>query len=136
MWPSRYGIFSSLGAASEKKLIQSGIRTIGEAGAQGGKRDPETSGRKAGHHLWRYANGIDDSPVKAQRDEAKGFSVETTVEEDIVTEEQAQPIFSASVTWLPRECGGRQEVYLRGGYLAYAGFKNRSTSAALGTLQM
>lgn len=92
MWPLPVRDLLSLGAASEKKLIQSGIRTIGELAHKEEREIQRLLGEKAGHHLWRYANGIDDSPVKAQRDEAKGFSVETTFEEDIVTEEQAQPI--------------------------------------------
>ena len=49
-------------------------------------------GNKAGHQLWQYACGIDDSPVRAQPEEAKGFSVETTFNDDIVSVEQVLPI--------------------------------------------
>ena len=57
-------------------------------------RYPETEiqrllGEKTGHQLYEYANGRDDSPVRGEREEAKGYSAETTVEEDIVTYEQA-----------------------------------------------
>ncbi len=48
--------------------------------------------KESGHQLYRYACGIDDSPVKAQPDEAKGFSVETTFNDDIVSVEQVLPI--------------------------------------------
>ena len=34
-------------------------------------------------HLHNYANGIDTSPVQEQREDAKGFSAETTVEENL-----------------------------------------------------
>ena len=37
-----------------------------------------------GKMLHDYANGIDDSPVLDEREDAKGYSAETTVEEDLV----------------------------------------------------
>ena len=52
-------------------------------------------GKKNGHQLYQYARGIDDSPVKAQPDEAKGFSAETTFNEDIISIEQVNPILLA-----------------------------------------
>ena len=61
-------------------------------------------GEKAGHQLYRYANGIDDSPVRAEREEAKGYSAETTVEEDLVTYEQALALLLASVMWWLQGC--------------------------------
>ena len=42
--------------------------------------------------MYRYARGIDDSPVRAQPEAAKGFSVETTFNDDIVSMEQIQPV--------------------------------------------
>ena len=48
--------------------------------------------KKAGHQLFSYANGIDETPVKSVPDEPKGYSVETTFEDDIVSFEQAFPI--------------------------------------------
>ena len=49
-------------------------------------------GEKAGQQLYQYARGLDDSPVKAKPDEAKGFSLETTFNDDLVSLEQALPI--------------------------------------------
>ena len=49
-------------------------------------------GEKAGQQLYRYARGLDDSPVKMKPDEAKGFSLETTFNDDLVSMEQALPI--------------------------------------------
>ena len=40
-------------------------------------------------------NGIDDSPVRGEREEAKGYSAETTVEENLVTYEQALSLLLA-----------------------------------------
>lgn len=40
-------------------------------------------------------NGIDDSPVLAAPEEAKGYSISTTLEEDVVTSEQAHKVILA-----------------------------------------
>ena len=89
MWPLPVRDLLFLGKASEQKLIKAGIKTIGEMA-----RYPETEiqrllGEKTGHQLYEYANGRDDSPVRGEREEAKGYSAETTTEEDIMTYEQA-----------------------------------------------
>ena len=92
MWPLPVRELLSLGASSEKKLLEAGIRTIGDLAHKRQAEIQRLLGEKTGCQLWQYANGIDDSPVKSQKDEAKGFSVETTFEEDIVSMEQALPI--------------------------------------------
>ncbi len=95
MWPLPVRDLLFLGKASEQKLVQSGIRTIGEMAHYPEEGIKRMLGEKAGHQLYQYANGIDDSPVCAEREEAKGYSAETTTEEDIVTYEQAFSILLA-----------------------------------------
>ena len=92
MWPLPVRDLLFLGKASEKKLVQNDIRTIGDLARANEKEIQMLLGEKAGHQLYLSANGIDDSPVKAQREEAKGISVETTFDEDIVSYEQIFPI--------------------------------------------
>ena len=92
MWPLPVRDLLFLGKASEKKLVQNGIRTIGDLARANEKEIQMLLGEKVGHQLYLSANGIDDSPVKAQREEAKGISVETTFDEDIVSYEQIFPI--------------------------------------------
>ena len=92
MWPLPVRELLFLGKASEKKLIQNGIHTIGDLAQANEKEIQMLLGEKSGHQLYLSANGIDDSPVKAQREEAKGISVETTFDEDIVSYEQIFPI--------------------------------------------
>lgn len=71
MWPLPVRELLFLGKASEKKLIEAGIRTIGDL-AHAREADIQTLiGKKNGHQLYQYARGIDDSPVKAQPDEPK-----------------------------------------------------------------
>lgn len=92
MWPLPVRDLLFLGAASEKALGRAGIHTIGDMAHRSEKEIQTILGEKAGHQLYRYANGLDDSPVRAEREEAKGVSVETTFEDDIETMEQALPI--------------------------------------------
>lgn len=92
MWPLPVRDLLFLGKVSEKRLMENGIRTIGDLAHCKESEVQALLGEKAGHQLYRYANGLDDSPVKAERDEAKGISVESTFEEDIMSFEQAFPI--------------------------------------------
>ena len=95
MWPLPIRNLLFLGKASEQKLVQSGIRTIGELAHYPEDGLKRLLGEKAGHQMHQYANGADDSPVRAEREEAKGYSAETTTEEDLVTYEQAFAILLA-----------------------------------------
>ena len=95
MWPLPVRDLLFLGKASEQKLVQSGIRTIGELAHYPEDGLKRLLGEKAGHQMHQYANGADDSPVRAEREEAKGYSAETTTEEDLVTYEQAFAILLA-----------------------------------------
>ena len=95
MWPLPVRDLLFLGKASEQRLLQEGIKTIGDMARSGEAELKQILGEKAGHQLYRYANGIDDSPVRAEREEAKGYSAETTVEEDLVTYEQALALLLA-----------------------------------------
>ena len=92
MWPLPIRNLLFLGKASEPKLLNQGIRTIGDLARERASNVQYWLGEKTGHQLWQYARGIDDSPVKAVPDEAKGFSVETTFNDDITSIEQVFPI--------------------------------------------
>lgn len=92
MWPLSVRDLLFLGKAFEKKLTEAGIRTIGDMAHVSESEIQALLGNKAGHKLHQYALGIDESPVKAKPEEAKGFSVETTFNDDIVSVEQVLPI--------------------------------------------
>lgn len=113
MWPLPVRELLFLGKASEKKLIEAGIRTIGDL-AHAREADIQTLiGKKNGHQLYQYARGIDDSPVKAQPDEAKGFSAETTFNEDIISIEQVNPILLAQCDLVAAACVEKEKMHLR-----------------------
>ena len=92
MWPLSVRDLLFLGKAFEKKRTEAGIRTIGDMAHVSESEIQALLGNKAGHQLHQYALGIDESPVKAKPEEAKGFSVETTFNDDIVSVEQVLPI--------------------------------------------
>ena len=92
MWPLPVRELLFLGRSSEKKLQDAGIRTIGDLAHEKKAKIQAILGEKAGQQLYQYARGLDDSPVKAKPDEAKGFSLETTFNDDLVSLEQALSI--------------------------------------------
>ena len=63
-----------------------------------------------GKQIHDFANGIDDSPVLSAPEEVKGYSISTTLEEDVVTAEQAHKVLLAltdSVTARMRADGAK-----------------------------
>lgn len=92
MWPLPIRDLLFLGKASEKKLQDFGIHTIGELAREKESTIQALLGEKTGRQLYHYARGIDNSPVLAQAEESKGFSVEKTFNDDIVSVEQVLPI--------------------------------------------
>lgn len=92
MWPLPIRDLLFLGKASEKRLQDFGIHTIGELAREKESAIQALLGEKTGHQLYQYARGIDNSPVLAQAEEIKGFSVEKTFNDDIVSVEQVLPI--------------------------------------------
>ena len=92
MWPLPIRDLLFLGKASEKRLQDFGIHTIGELAREKESAIQALLGEKTGHQLYQYARGIDNSPVLAQAEESKGFSVEKTFNDDIVSVDQVLPI--------------------------------------------
>lgn len=92
MWPLGVENLLFCGKSSVERLNKAGIRTIGELACAREEEIKRILGEKNGHQMYEYANGRDDSPVRQAQEEAKGYSVETTFEEDIVSMEQALPI--------------------------------------------
>ena len=83
MWPLPVGDLLWVGKKSAEKLGAYGIRTIGQLA-----KAPEgvllhVFGAKGARSMHEAANGIDDSPVSTEEDEAKSYSAERTFSEDI-----------------------------------------------------
>ncbi len=95
MWPLPVRDLFTVGASTAEKLEKAGIRTIGELANSDLSRIQRIVGVKMGQQIYNYANGVDPSPVLAAPEEAKGYSVSTTLEEDVVTQQQAHGVLLA-----------------------------------------
>ena len=87
----------SVGESTAEKLERAYIRTIGELAHADLSHIQALLGKKLGLQLYRFANGVDDSPVLAEPEEAKGYSVSTTLAQDVTTAEEAGKILLALV---------------------------------------
>ena len=95
LWPLPVRELFTVGASTAEKLEKARIRTIGDLAQAPLPFVQKIVGMKLGKQLHDYANGIDDSPVLAEPEAAKGYSISTTLEEDVVKEEQAHRVLLA-----------------------------------------
>jgi len=84
MWPLPVGELFTCGKSSAAKLKSFNINTIGQLANASIEELSMLFSPKGALHFHQYANGIDDSPVVDEPEDAKGYSAETTVEEDLV----------------------------------------------------
>ena len=127
VWPLPVGDLLFVGGASANRLREEHIYTIGELA----HADPELLRRILGDKMSlqarNYANGINNSPVRAEPEEAKGYSNSVTLEENVTTLEAADAIhlaLSDSVSAHMRSDGAK--AYCVAVSIRYLDFKNRS----------
>ena len=92
MWPLPVGELLFVGKMSTARLQEVEINTIGELAQSKLEYIQSILGEKGGKQAWEYANGIDESEVTDVRENPKGYSISTTLEEDVTTYEQAADI--------------------------------------------
>lgn len=95
LWPLPVRELFTVGHASAKRLELANIKTVGALAHADPKWLCDYMGQKMGEHLYRYANGVDDSPVLSEPERAKGYSNSITLEEDVVNVEGAHKILLA-----------------------------------------
>ena len=95
LWPLPVGELLFIGGASAERLREARIMTIGDLAKADPKTLRELLGDKMSAQARRYANGQDDSPVRKEPEEAKGYSNSVTLEENVTTLEQADAILLA-----------------------------------------
>ena len=95
MWPLPVGDLFSCGKSTTARLISLNIHTIGELAKAPVEQLALVLGERAAAHFHNYANGIDNSPVLDEPEEAKGYSAETTVEDDLTDIESINRILLA-----------------------------------------
>src|SRR5271157_2494664 len=90
LWPLPAKQMYGIGAKTAEKLNRMGIRTIGELAGFDKNLIVKIFG-KCGHEIYLHANGIDNSPVLAQRaGDMKSIGRSTTLPEDISDIEKAK----------------------------------------------
>lgn len=132
MWPLPVGELFTVGGSTAEKLRKAKINTIGNLAHADLVRVQKIVGLKMGKHIHDYANGIDPSPVLAKPEEAKGYSISTTLEEDVKKAEQAYPVLLAladSVTARIRADGAK--AYCVAVTIRDNSFKTRSHQRSL-----
>ena len=89
VWPLPVGDMLFAGRSTQRVLGQYGIETIGQLAACPEEMAEQLLG-KMGGQLWRYANGLDNSPVRPghQREPVKSVGNGTTFPADMVRWEQ------------------------------------------------
>ena len=132
MWPLKIGDLYSVGHATAEKLERAKIQTIGDLAKTDLARVQRIVGQKMGKQIHDYANGIDNSVVLAEPEEAKGYSISTTLEDDVKKAEQAYPVLLAladSVTARIRSDGAK--AYCVAVTIRDNAFKTRSHQRSL-----
>ncbi len=94
MWPLSVSDLFFVGRATTKKLLSVGIRTIGDL-ANADVSWLKSLLKKHGEVIWKFANGIDFSPVLASPAANKGYGNSTTIPYDVVSIEAANKVLLA-----------------------------------------
>ncbi len=95
MWPLPVGDLFTCGKSSALRLKSLNISTIGQLANTPIEQLKLIFSERGALHFHNYANGIDDSPVVDEPEDAKGYSAETTVEEDLVELEDINKVLLA-----------------------------------------
>lgn len=91
MWPLPVSELYMVGHSSAQRLLELGIRTIGELA----HTDPaflQLQFKSHGQTMWEYANGIDSTILHPENHELKGIGNSTTLSTDADTAEDAKEI--------------------------------------------
>ncbi len=83
MWPMPVGDLYGCGKKGAARLNDFGIRTIGDAAHADPELLQQILGEKGGQYIYNSANGIASSAVTAERGDAKSYSNETTLANDL-----------------------------------------------------
>ncbi len=95
LWPMPIGELHGCGKATASRLNTIGIFTVGDAAHTDPKVLKSILGEKGGRYIFESANGRGSEEVHGEQEEAKSYSNETTIPEDITRDnymEKARPI--------------------------------------------
>jgi len=132
LWPLPVRDMIGVGEATAAKLERSTLYTVADVARVELAHLQAIVGQKAGEYLHARAHGIDDSPVSDQPEEAKGYSVSVTLENDVTNMDEAGRILLSltdSVTARMRQEGA--SAFGVGITVRTLDFKNRSHQCTL-----
>ncbi|MBQ1230173.1 MAG: DNA polymerase IV [Clostridia bacterium] len=134
MHPLDVGALFTVGASTAEKLRRSYVRTIGDLARTDPIELQNLLGNKQGTHLHQYANGIDDSPVQAEAEDAKGYSISTTLPQDLTDWEAGNRVLLALTDSVAsRMRADRAKAYCIAVTVRSNQFKDRSHQRKLST---
>lgn len=131
-WPLPVGSLYSVGSSTADKLKAAGIHTIEQLAKADAAQLKRLTGEKMALHLLQYANGIDESEVLSEPEEPKGYSISTTLEDNITSKDAACGVLLSladSVAARMRADGAKAECI--GVTIRSAEFKNKSHQTTL-----
>lgn len=132
MWPLPVDDLLFCGKSAASRLKSARVRTIGDLAKCDLRYLKSLVGDNAAVFLHDYANGIDNSPVTEEREDAKSYGMSTTLEDDVVSFEVADKILlklSDSVGRRMRNDGAK--AYCIGVTIRSIDFRNKSHQRSL-----
>lgn len=99
MWPLKVNELYMVGKVTSVKLIDMGIKTIGDL-ANYDYNKLQLIFKKQAKYMYEYANGIDDSIVNDIPTDNKGISISHTTPKDLETKEEIKELLWAIVNEL------------------------------------
>ena len=127
LWPLPVDDLLSVGGSTAERLRAAQIYTIGQLAAADVEKLCSVVGVRTAQLLHEYSNGIDDSPVVAKAPEAKGYSISTTVEENVTDFESAYRILlSLADSVSGRMRGDGAQCSCVGVTVRYSDFRDRA----------
>lgn len=92
MWPLPVGELFLCGKSSAARLKSARINTIGDLAKADISYIKSIIGNKGGTMLYCFANGIDDSEVSNEYEDAKSYGMSTTLEENVTSYDSGDQI--------------------------------------------
>lgn len=127
LWPLPVDALLSVGGSTAERLRAARIHTVGQLAAADIEKLCSVVGVRTAQLLHEYANGIDDSPVVSKAPEAKGYSISTTVEENVTDFESAYRILlSLADSVSGRMRADSAKCYCVGVTVRYSDFRDRA----------
>lgn len=132
LWPLSVRAIIGVGNATADTLQRSALFTVADVARVELPRLQAIVGKKAGEYLYNRVRGIDDSPVSDQPEDAKGYSISVTLEDNVTDRDSASHILlSLCDIVTARMRGEGAKAFGIGVTVRTLDFKNRSHQCTL-----